>query len=66
MKRTYTLMEITDDGQWNLLDKITCEVTGEMNDRTKVWTRVDEDGELILDEQYFCTRLFGHYYFFQQ
>ena len=40
---------------------ITCELTGEMDDGTLVWTEVGEDGELILDNQYyeeFCTNVF--------
>ena len=47
-------------GAWIVYDKITCEVSGEMDTGEKVWT------ELETGEQYFCTRMLGTYYFFQQ
>lgn len=47
-----------------IYDKITCEVTGEWGNGSKVWTRVDpETGELVLDDQYFLTRDHGFYCF---
>ena len=36
MKRTYWKLKPLEDEQWTAEEKITCEVTGEMNDKTKV------------------------------
>ena len=57
MKRTYWKVEQLEGGQWTASEKITCEVTGEMNDHTKVWT------EIKTGKQYFCFRMKGIYYF---
>lgn len=62
MKRTYWVLEKTDDPQymgWKTTKKITCEVSGEMVDGTKVWTDYETG------EQYWCTRILGKYYFYQ-
>ena len=44
-------------------EKITCELTGETADGCKVWTKLDENGNLLLNEQYFMWRMFGKCYF---
>jgi hypothetical protein len=59
MKRTCWLAEKQKDGQFYPTRKITCEVTGEMDTGTKVWT------EISTGEQYFCFRLLGIYYFYK-
>lgn len=63
-KRTAKILvrgQMTEYGQeWYEIEKTaTCEVTGEMSTGTKVWTEVETG------EQYFLTRLDGHYNFFQ-
>ena len=61
MKRTATLIvkkEGSKYGEWIPVRKITCEVTGEMNDGAKVWTDIETG------EQYFLTRMLGHYMFY--
>lgn len=65
MRRTYTkLIPLHNEYNQFIPDgKITCEVTGEMDGGSKVWTRVDKDGNLIIDEQYFCGRMLGKYFF---
>lgn len=65
MKRTYVEIERQVDGQSLPIAKITCEVTGEMQDGTKVWTKVDSNNNLFLNEQYFCGRMLGKYFFFK-
>lgn len=57
MKRTCWKLKHLDNGQWTAEEKITCEVTGEMNDNTKVWTETETK------KQYFCFRIKGVYYF---
>ena len=59
-KRTYWLIKINDDAfhSWTLVQKITCEVSGQMEDGSLVWTDIETG------EQYFCSRLLGHYYFY--
>ena len=61
MKRTYFLCVKQKDGQYIPTRKITCEVTGEMNDKqkTKVWTDIETG------EQYWCSRICGHYMFYK-
>ena len=62
MKRTAMLIvkgKLGEHGQeWIPTRKITCEVTGEMNDGAKVWTDVETG------EQYFLARLLGKYMFY--
>lgn len=62
-RRTYWLLEKTNDpafiNGYKADHKITCEVTGEMVDGTKVWT------DPTTGEQYWCARLSGVYYFYQ-
>ena len=41
-------------------DRITCEVTGQMDTGEKVWT------ETKTGDQYFCTRFFGQYFFYRE
>ena len=38
-------------------DRITCEVSGEMNTGEKIWTDVKTG------DQYFCIRFYGLYFF---
>lgn len=57
VKKTLWLVERQIDGQYKPIRKITCEVTGEMSDKSKVWTDVETD------KQYFCCRICGHYMF---
>ena len=63
MKRT--CMECVRQDERNMIqtEKITCELTGENENGSKVWTKLDENGNLLLDEQYFMWRMFGKYYF---
>ena len=60
MKRTAPRITINNDQyhSWTLHEKITCEVTGEMSDGSKVWT------DIKTGEQYFLTRMLRKYYFF--
>jgi hypothetical protein len=61
-KRTYWLMEqFKINGKlYNVASrKITCEVTGEMSDGTKVWTDTETG------HQYCCGRVSGHWYFIE-
>lgn len=44
-------------------EKITCEVTGETEGGSKVWTKLDENGNLLLDEQYLMWKMLGKSYF---
>ena len=57
MTRTALLLEIDSEHLAYFRRKITCEVTGEMSDGTKVWT------EILTGNQYFCHRYHGVYYF---
>ena len=59
-KRTYWMITINNDycHSWTLVRKITCEVTGQMASGALVWTDVETG------EQYFCSRMLGHYYFY--
>ncbi len=50
----------TNDGQWTAGEKITCEVTGEMDDGTKVWSDIETG------EQWFLMRMLGRYYFYKE
>lgn len=59
MRRTAVLIIRQDDGQWIPDRKITCEVTGEMVDGTKIWTDIESG------EQYWLTRMLGKYMFFK-
>ena len=63
MKRTYMEVVKQADGQVIPKQKITCELTGEMDDGTKVWTKLDNNGNLLLNEQYFAGRMLGKYFF---
>ena len=47
-------------GQWIPTKKITCEVTGEMDTGTKVWTDIETG------EQYFLLRMQGKYMFYKE
>ncbi len=59
MRRTAPLITVNNDeyNTWTMHEPITCEVTGEMDTGTKVWTDVKTG------EQYFLFRLCGKYYF---
>ena len=57
MKRTAPRLQKLEGEQWTAGELITCEVTGEMDTGTKVWT------ELKTGEQFFLFRLLGKYYF---
>ena len=64
MKRTAWALEKSDrpdalNGLW-AERKITCEVTGEMDTGTKVWT------ELATGEQWFLMRMMGVYFFYKE
>lgn len=61
MKRTAIRITINNDWchSWECHEKITCEVTGEMDTGTKVWTDIETG------EQYFLTRMLGKYYFYK-
>lgn len=61
MKRTaYLIEEIVENVGWKLSEnKITCEVIGEMNEKTKVWEDI-ENGK-----QYGLLRMLGKYYFYK-
>lgn len=63
MRRTCAESVRKADGQLIPMGKITCECTGEMENGSKVWTKVDENGNLLLDEQYFLWRMLGKYQF---
>lgn len=58
-KMTAPRVTVNNDkyGTWSIHEKITCEVTGEMADRSKVWT------DQKTGKQYFLLRMLGHYYF---
>lgn len=60
MKRTAPYVTINNDthNTWNVHDKITCELTGEMDTGAKVWT------DISTGKQYFLTRMLRKYYFF--
>lgn len=60
MKRTAIKIVPMHDkhNQWIPAEKITCELTGEMADGSKVWTEVETG------EQYFLTRMLGKYMFY--
>lgn len=64
MKRTCIECVRHEDGRQMIpKEKITCEVTGETANGSKVWTKLDENGNLLLDEQYFMWKMFGKHYF---
>ena len=60
MKRTAPKVKWLEGNQWTAGEKITCEVTGEMDTGTKVWTDIESG------EQYFLSRMFGQYYFIHE
>ena len=57
MKRTAPRLQKLEGEQWTAGEPITCEVTGEMDTGTKVWTDIETK------EQFFLFRLLGKYYF---
>lgn len=57
MKRKYWMVEKQSDGQYKPVKKIVCEVTGEMSDKSKVWTEIETG------KQFFCCRICNHYMF---
>lgn len=64
MKRTCLEMIRHEDGRQMIpTEKITCECTGENENGSKVWTKLDENGNLLLDEQYFLWKMLGKSYF---
>ena len=64
MKRTHILLVPDDKYPGFRVDrKITCQVTGEMADGTKVWTEVDTDGNDQYQLYGFKIRNKRSYYF---
>lgn len=60
MKKTTYLLNADMNGIERI---ITCEVTGYI-ERNKVWTELDENGDLILDNQYFLGKAGNKFYFY--
>ena len=66
MKRTAILIELVPSKKYPDKfeaiphEKITCEVIGEMNTGTKVWS------DVITGEQYFLIRMNGIYAFYKE
>lgn len=51
MKKTGYVVEIENEKAILTQRQITCEVTGEMSDGTKVWTNIEKE-----EEQFYCRR----------
>lgn len=59
MKRNGYVVEVVEVGKVNITNRqIACEVTGEMEDGTKVWTNIENE-----NEQFYARRIGGQYFF---
>ena len=59
MNRTAIAIEQTSSGKVIPVDKITCELVGEMSDGKKVWQDIETG------EQYMLLRAQGSYFFYK-